>query len=235
MNYRRNFSLWLLLIMGAVTAFSYNYDKLYGDNWNYAVECVNANHANWSVALREMGITDVRLAEAIVFPELIRYSRWRNEIEKAVVTGLYITGAKEKGNYSIGYFQMRPSFAEDVEKEWNSSPLAEEFGFYFDVSDNTSARRSRIMRLSTEVGQCRYLAMFIRLQLLRHPQLLKMSRKKRLCYLATAYNRSHTASWNSILLMEKQRSFHTDILLTKRTQLFSYCDIAVEFLRKYSQ
>jgi len=130
---------------------------------------------------------------------------------------------------------MRPSFAEDVEREWNGSPLAQEYGFSFDVSDNISARRSRVMRLSTNEGQCRYLAMFIRLQLLRHPQLLKMSRKERLCYLATAYNRSHTASWSNIMRMQKQRTFHTDIIRTKSTQLFRYCDISAEFLREYSR
>ena len=233
MNCKRTIALWLLLITGTVTALSYNYHKAFGNNWNLAVQCVNANHAEWSKTLREMGITDVRLAEAIVFPELIRYSRWRNEIEKTAVTGLYVTGCKEKGNYSIGLFQMRPSFAEDVEREWNTSPLAQEFGFFFDVSDNISARRSRVMRLSTNEGQCRYLAMFLRLQLLRHPQLLKMSRKERLCYLATAYNRSHTASWSSIVRMQKQRTFHTDIIRAKSTQLFRYCEISTEFLREY--
>ena len=80
MNCKRTVALWLLLIIGGVTALPYNYRKAFGNNWNLAVQCVSANHAEWSKTLREMGITDVRLAEAVVFPELIRYSRWRNEI-----------------------------------------------------------------------------------------------------------------------------------------------------------
>ena len=166
--------LWLLLIMGSATAFSTNYPKVFGDDWTSAAQFVNEHHAAWKPLFEEFGV-DARLAEAIIFPELIRYSRWQDEIETAAVNGLYVLQGTSGANFSIGRFQMKPSFAEEVEAAWNQSPLAKEYGFVFNLQDGAEARRSRIRRLDTMEGQCRYLAIFIRLQFLRHPQLQRIS------------------------------------------------------------
>ena len=164
--------LWLLL-MGNATAFSTNYQKTFGDDWDDAVRFVKVHHEEWQ---QEFDLFDVdsRVAEAIVFPELIRYSMWQDEIETAAVNGLYVLQGTSGANFSIGRFQMKPSFAEEVETAWNQSALAQEYGFVFNLQDGAEARRSRIRRLGTMEGQCRYLAIFIRLQFLRHPQLLSL-------------------------------------------------------------
>ena len=81
--------LWLLLIMGSATAFSTNYPKVFGDDWTSAAQFVNEHHAAWKPLFEEFGV-DAHLAEAIIFPELIRYSKWQDEIETAAVNGLYV-------------------------------------------------------------------------------------------------------------------------------------------------
>lgn len=217
--------LWLLL-MGSATAFSTNYQKTFGDDWDDAVRFVKVHHEEWQ---QEFDLFDVdsRVAEAIVFPELIRYSMWQDEIERAAVNGLYVTKGREGANFSIGRFQMKPSFAEEVEKAWNASSLSKEYGFSFNLADNNEARRSRVRRLSTMQGQCRYLALFIRLQQQRHPQLQQVSQEEQVRLLATAYNRSFTASWNSLQKMQYERHFHTDVIRTRSTRYYSYADIAV--------
>ena len=127
--------LWLLLIMGSATAFSTNYPKVFGDDWTSAAQFVNEHHAAWKPLFEEFGV-DARLAEAIVFPELIRYSKWQDEIEKAAVNGLYVLQGTNGANFSIGRFQMKPSFAEEVEAAWNQSALAKEYGFVFNLQPN---------------------------------------------------------------------------------------------------
>lgn len=162
----------------------------------------------------------------------IRYCMWKDEIERAAVNGLYISKGRAGANFSIGRFQMKPSFAEDVEDAWNHSSLAREYGFSFNLQQNSDARRSRIRRLGTEQGQCRYLAIFIRLLQLRHPQLLRMSQEEQVRFLSTAYNYSFTASWDDIIRMQSQCHFHTDVLKTRNTRLYCYSAIAVDYWRK---
>ena len=220
--------LWLLLLMGSATAFSVNFRKVFGNDWTAAERYVSDHHDKWKETF-DLFEVDARLAEAIVFPEQIRYSMWQDEIEWAAVNGLYVRGGKDAANFSIGRFQMKPSFAEEVERAWNQSPLSKEYGFSFNLGNNAEARRSRLRRLGTEEGQCRYLAIFVRLQQMRHPQLLQLHQREQVRFLATAYNRSFSSSWDSIRKMQHERHFHTDVIKTRKTRLYCYADIAVAY------
>ncbi len=218
-------------MMDSTTAFSIDYRKVFGSNWVEAERYVSEHHDEWKQEFDFFGV-DSRMAEAVVFPELIRYSMWKDEIERTAVNGLYVSKGREGANFSIGRFQMKPSFAEEVEQAWNRSSLSKEYGFSFNLADNNEARRSRVRRLSTMQGQCRYLAIFIRLQQQRHPQLSQLAIKDQVRLLATAYNRSFTASWNSLQKMQHERHFHTDVIKTRSTRFYCYADIAVAFLGK---
>lgn len=220
--------LWLLLTLGSITAFSVNYPKTFGSDWTNAERYVCEHHAEWKQEFDIFGV-DSHLAVAIVFPELIRYSMWQDEIEKVAVNGLYVSKGKDGADFSIGRFQMKPSFAEEVEKAWNGSTLSKEYGFVFNLHQNNEARRSRIRRLSTSQGQCRYLAIFILLQQQRHPQLKQLPMQKQVGFLATAYNRQFSASWDDIRKMQHERHFHTDVIRTRSTRYYCYADIAVSF------
>jgi hypothetical protein len=226
--HRQIIMLCLLLVWGSSTAFSINYQKEFGDDWTQAEKFVKEHRTEWKQIFEEFEV-DADIATAIVFPELIRYSRWQDAIETAAVNGLYISGGKEKANFSIGRFQMKPSFAEEIDEEWNKSKLAREFNFLFDTRDASDARRNRLKRLGTLEGQCRYLAIFIRLMFLRHPRLQTLPKEQQIRFLATAYNRSHTASWEQNLRMQKQCHFHTDMIKTRSTKTYRYSDIAVTF------
>ena len=223
--------LSLLLTLGSSIVFSANYQHEFGDDWTQAETFVREHHADWKPIFDEFGV-DARIAEAIVFPELIRYSHWQDAIETATVKGVYVSGGSEKANFSIGRFQMKPSFAEEIDQEWNQSTLASEFGFKFDVRNNSDARSSRVKRLGTIEGQCRYLAIFIRLMYLRHPKLQSLSVEQQVRFLATAYNRNHRATWQQIIAQQKRKTFHTDLLRTRHTKTYRYCEISVRCFLK---
>jgi hypothetical protein len=78
-------------------------------------------------------------------------------------------------------------------------------------------------------GQCRYLAIFIRLLQQRHPQLSQLPVKEQVRFFATAYNRSFSASFQQIQKMQRERHFHTDVIKTRSTRFHCYADIAVAF------
>ena len=205
--------------------------QVFGRDWTDAERCVEEHHDEWRQSFDKFGV-DSRMAEAIIFPELIRYSKWQDKIEMAAINGLYISKGVKGVNFSIGLFQMKPSFAEELEQAWNSSSLAKEYGLMYNLQENSEARRSRIRRLSTMQGQCHYLAIFIRLLQLRHPRLMKLSKKDQVRFLATAYNRSFSASWKDIKKFQHECHFHTDIIRTRRSNLYCYADIAVAFYNK---
>lgn len=224
-NKKYTFLLWLLLFMGSTIVFSADYRHVFGRDWTQAEQYVKEHHSEWKEIFIAFDV-DSRIAEAIVFPELIRYSMWKDEIEQAAVNGLYVSKGKTGADFSVGRFQMKPSFAEEVEKDWNNSNLSKDYSFAFNLHQNTEARRSRIRRLATIEGQCRYLAMFIRLQMLRHPQLSQLPPKEQVRCLATLYNRSYAASWEELQTMKDQCHFHTDVIRTRYSHLFCYADIA---------
>ena len=60
---------------------------------------------------------DPKLLSSIVFPELIRYSHLKDKVEISALYSLYVLFGKEFSNYSVGMFQMKPSFIEKLETE----------------------------------------------------------------------------------------------------------------------
>ena len=105
---------------------------------------------------------DPLLAEAVVWPEMERYSRLQDLMETAANYGTYITTGGGP-DYSIGIFQMKPSFVEAMEKAWMRSGLARKYELWFDTDDTVTARRVRISRMQKEEWQVIYVGVFLRL------------------------------------------------------------------------
>ena len=96
-----------------------------------------------------------------MWPEVERYSRLQDALETAANYGTYITTGGGP-DFSIGLFQMKPSFVEEMEKAWMRSGLAREYELWFDTADNATARRIRISRLQKEEWQVIYVGRHLR-------------------------------------------------------------------------
>lgn len=185
----------------------------------------------WAEIFESLG-AEPKECEAIVFPEILRYNRLVDRVQTSVLLGKYVKEGKESSNFSIGIFQMKPSFIEEIEKAWMESPLKDEYELYFDTSEREIARHKRIKRISEAQWQCRYIAMFYRLMLEREPSLKEISPEQRLKYLATAYNYSFTATLPELETKMKTKTFHLDFLKFKNTKLYTYCELS---LKRYKQ
>ena len=82
----------------------------------------------------EFGIR-TELAVAVVFPELVRYSALMDFMETTAVKALYQQKGVKGADFSIGRFQMKPSFVEDLERQWMRTEWRHEYGIYFDLSE----------------------------------------------------------------------------------------------------
>ena len=87
-----------------------NYRETFGRDWDKALSFV-AENRNWIAPELEQYNVSYPVAIAVIFPELVRYSALRDKIEITLLKALYINLGEEYANFSIGPFQMKPSFA----------------------------------------------------------------------------------------------------------------------------
>lgn len=202
------------------------------------------HRAEWQQVWNEYDVP-CDLAEAVVFPELIRYSTLQDKMETGAVRSIYIAKGSEGCDFSIGRFQMKPSFVEELEKRWMRSGLARVYNLYFDTKDNETARKVRISRLEKEEWQCIYLAVFLKMLYLDYGSFDKngercqegietLPAREQVRLAATAYNRG--CRWvnpgygpvDEIRAKSHDKHFHTAIVPTSKTRRYVYSDIALK-------
>ena len=96
-----------------------NYPEIFGDDWTKALQFESENR-NWMEPILVKNHISYPLAVAVVFPELVRYSALRDKMEITLLKALYINLGDNYANFSIGQFQMKPSFAEMICEQANS-------------------------------------------------------------------------------------------------------------------
>lgn len=207
-----------------------DFRQLFGDNWAVAERYVEKQRKVWDIIFCEFEVS-ADLAVAVIFPEQIRYSALQNVMETAAVKALYVQGGTSLANFSIGRFQMKPSFAEEVEREWMLTDWRHHYGIYFDLSESVEARRARIRRLDDVQWQCIYLSLFVKLLHRRCPQLAGLNEVEQVRFCATAYNVSFKGSYEDIQGRSRKAFFHTDFIATSSTAYYVYSDIAVYYYR----
>ncbi len=101
---------------------------------------------------------------AIVYPELLRYNYIQVFIETTSLELIYMRYGAKTADFSIGHFQMKPSFAEHIEKYIENN--AADFHQYkkLIIAQNASPlkqRKLRLTRLKKIDWQLTYLHAFI--------------------------------------------------------------------------
>ena len=208
-----------------------DYQAIFEKEWIEAEKYITGQKEIWKVVFSEFGLP-AELAAAVVFPELIRYSALQDFMEITAVKALYLQGGIRGADFSIGRFQMKPSFAEALEHDWMQTELRHEYEIYFDLADNIHARRTRIRRLDNPGWQCIYLALFLRLLYRRFPQLADEEGTEQVRFCATAYNASFRDSYETIRDKGRLRFYHPDFMPAAGTVYYSYSDIAACYYKK---
>ncbi len=106
---------------------------------------------------------DKAVIYSIVFPELIRYSMWQDMLETKANELLYVRKGRPAAYFSIGRFQLKPTFAEKVEKTIKKNPvLAKKYSeiYTFDDYETRARRAERIERLKSYKWQVKYVTAF---------------------------------------------------------------------------
>lgn len=134
---------------------------------------------------------DARFMQSIVFPEVMRYSSIKDGVEAESLRTLYVQFGKEYANFSIGQFQMKPSFAEEVEtKSAQLLPesILKELQLQYALSDAQTIREQRVERLQDTDWQMVYLTAFIAICNKSYSDKKFSSPTEKLQWYATVYN-----------------------------------------------
>jgi hypothetical protein len=224
--------LFLFLGLYAISQDTENYEYIFNDDYKEALVFILSRP--WLAdSLRSFGINSCN-ALSVVFPELIRYSSIMDKIETQSLKSLYVQYGKEYSDFSIGYFQMKPSFAENLEKDFISfGENISRLNLALDTANTETSRKVRVERLSTLNGQLDYLAIFMVIMEKKLMGIFTNQDEEKVRYISTAYNSDYKADRVSITTAMERDFFYTGII--SPVKKYNYSDISVSFYRKYCE
>jgi hypothetical protein len=209
-----------------------DYKSIFGKDWDKAESFV-AENETWMKQLSKKYDVSYPAAAAIVFPELIRYSSLRDKMEITLLKTLYIYKGQDYADFSIGQFQMKPSFAEAIHKniKYLKDQLRNQFRQKISTKDITKYRSSIVKDLEEPESQFIYLAAFLKICETAY-NLEDMDEVQRIKFLATAYNYSFQKSFEEVKGMIGRKFFYTKLI---KTESYPYSDISVCWYKNYQK
>jgi len=210
-----------------------DYEKIFGRSYRQALDFVRKNRrADSEFRARSL---DPAFAWAVVFPELIRWSALSDVIETSNLRVLYVQFGKGYTDFSVGHFQMKPSFVETLEGDYNRLIDPEEKAGAgipaFDAADTVENRRTRVSRMTGLDGQVRYLIAFLLVMDKVYAGESWLGAEEKLRFTATAYNAGYRRGAAALKRESSLLRFHTGVLVSRPA--YSYAGIALDFFRKF--
>jgi hypothetical protein len=224
---------FLSLLFNTVSSQSINYQKLFGDDWKKA-QVFEKENRSWMATLLAKNHISYPLAIAIVYPELVRYSALRDQMEITMLKTLYVNLGEDYANFSIGQFQMKPSFAEMIRELW-PAVSGKRSGIIFrqkpDFDDIKDFRKSIVADLEDVRSEFNYLIAFIKLcekkyKINRNDELVRLK------FLATAYNYGIDKSFPQIESMTDKKFFNTRLF---RIENYSYANVSLFWYMEFTE
>jgi hypothetical protein len=204
--------LWLLCFLLAPAVLygpgNPDYRKVFGNDYAWAVNWLKQNDVAISKYATQFHI-EPKLLKAIVFPELVRYNSLLNTMEVETLKYLYVNEGKHYANFSVGYFQMKPSFAENVERDVRrlSKEIIEKLAWAPSSDENEDTRKQRVRRLSNTHEQLKYLCAFYLICADKFNTDNLSSKEDIVRLLATCYNAGYHHNLQSLKAYREKKQF----------------------------
>ena len=202
-----------------------NYSEIFGSDWKKAVTFLEENNS-WIKSSLEKYNIPYRETIAVIFPELVRYSAIRDKMEITLLKTLYRNLGDDYADFSVGVFQIKPSFAErirtlapDVMGKKAVSLFKKRKSYKYDHD----YRAAIINDLEDPKRELNYIiAFYIICRDRFNPD--QMDEESKIKFLSTAYNSGFWKSKEDIMNMEEKKFFNTKMF---RTENYSYADVAL--------
>lgn len=218
--------LILLLITGKCSLALPSYLSYYKQESEFAIGFYSENKREFDQAARRTGLSAAFIF-SIVAPELSQYHLLSDYAQVYALKVLYVQGGKAYGNFSVGLFQMSPSFIETLEsKVANNHQLKELFPELIIPGNNKSSRAKRIKRLEDKNWQITYLTAFCLIVNDLYSEVAFSCEGEELQFFAAVYNIGFR-SYEDIIRIRTIPVFPRFGILK-----FCYSKVANEFLNK---
>lgn len=166
------------------------YEVIFAEDYRNALSYLRQN----SQAFRSSASTyrhSPELLSSIVFPELVRYSMISDLLETSALEYIYLSGGSSAADFSIGRFQMKPSFVEQLETEIaQSGALKKKYTsiMAYQGEEGFGQRSLRLQRLKSASWQQVYLNAFVDVVTEKFKDQKFESTEDSLKFYASAYN-----------------------------------------------
>ena len=229
-NIKKNFKILLLAISLLLIKNGFPQNSgFYKENlikYNEAINYLTNN--SWIIDSLCVYKCEPAFTIAIAFPEIIRYNSIQNLVETSALEVLYVQYGKAFANFSIGRFQIKPSFAENLEQDYLKLPITLPYlKIHFNNKDNIYSRIERLKRLSNDKWQLFYLYIFTEVLNYKYKAKTWKTKEEKLKFYATAYNTGYNKSEISIINESSKSRFYTTFI--KSDKFYNYASISVEF------
>jgi len=163
------------------------------------------------------------IAKAIVAPEVGFYSYIEDYVEYKTMCLLYIQYGT--ADFSIGSFQMKPSFAETIENEiCKNRMLKKKYAkLIIKNKDSKKCRKIRIDRLTKIMWQTKYLSAFIDISRIKTFNIKFNDVEDKIKYWAILYNSGLDLSESRVYKMQERKLF------PRFYGGYNYADVVLEF------
>jgi hypothetical protein len=212
-------------------AQSLNYAEVFGSDWQKALTFLDENNTWIKPALDRFDIPFNELI-AVVFPELVRYSALRDKMEISMLKTLYRNLGDDYADFSIGVFQIKPSFAEEIlERVFSATDkeLRSLFRKKTSFPNKRLFRASIISDLENPETELNYLIAFYSICERQFGKELNDA-ESRIKLFATAYNTGKLKNAKDIEAMSDKKFFNTGLF---KTENYSYSDVSLYWYSQY--
>lgn len=172
-----------------------------GDRYFDGVEYLERN--TWIYDTLVKANISPELAYSVVFPGLTRYSALKDIMETSAMRTLYVQSGRKYSKYEVGRFQMKPSFAELVERSAIKYKLT---NYNFKTTNNSKARSERAKRIDTPAWQVQYLILYIKIMDKRFSHIKWKNPTDKVRFYATAFNIGFNRNERAIKYFMSKRS-----------------------------
>jgi hypothetical protein len=201
-----------------------DYHKIFSGDYDKAIQFLDEK--KWMDVIIQSHGLKLKEVKAIVFPELVRYNSIQDKMETFALESLYIQHGKTYANFSIGRFQIKPSFAENIEMDFIKTFGESDLKRFFKMSANDTiqspaSRDARLKRIKDKEIQLIYVCLFFKMTERQYP--FWKTEEEKIKFFASAFNSDYRKPASQIKKFIGKRFFHTGFVSTKK---YSYADVA---------
>jgi len=209
-----------------------DYQKIFGDDYTDALNYFVQNKSMIVEKFNKYEVNSEMLVPTI-FPERLRFSMIRDLIETVAVEEIYIEYGADYVDFSIGDFQLKPTFAAKVEKALlDSVKLRKKYDILlkYKETDLKKIRKARVERLKSFDFQLIYIAAFYDIVIQKF-DLTDKTHEEKISFIATAYNYGFLSDKAEI--EEHTNDKYFPFGSKYRGKQYAYSDVAVYFYMKH--